>query len=120
VSPHERTNWDSSERRDPPGWDRMRRETLESDHHRCVWPGRWAKARGIAQCGAPATDVDHVRRGEAAGPDPHRAGNRQSLCRYHHDIKTQREAAEERARQRAKLSSPDRPDAPGRKHPGLR
>lgn len=34
------------ERHDPPGWDAMRRETLETDGHRCVWPGRWAVKRG--------------------------------------------------------------------------
>lgn len=104
--------WETSDRRNelPSDWPKRRLECLEADGHRCVWPGRWAKKRGVKQCGEPATDVDHVRRG-----DDHSPGNLQSLCKWHHMWKTARESAAARAEQRKKLRHP----APA-KHPGLK
>lgn len=104
--------WESSNRKYelPAGWERLRRETLEADNYRCVWPGRWAARKGVRQCGEPATDVDHIR-----DRHDHSAGNRQSLCRYHHNQKTAKESAAALAVQRAKLTHP----GPA-KHPGLK
>lgn len=103
--------WASSDRRSelPPDWDRLRRETLERDSYRCVWPGRWKPLP--QRCNRPATDVDHVRRG-----NDHSARNRQSLCHGHHAAKTARESAEVRAEQQAKLKFPVQYP----RHPGLR
>ena len=106
-----KSNWATSDRLSelPPDWHKLRAETLEYDGYQCVWPGRWAAYRGVPQCGSPATDVDHV-----GDPFDHSAANRQSLCRGHHTIKTQKESAAARRRQLAKLRHP----VP--KHPGLK
>ena len=95
--------WSSSDRREelPSNWDKLRQEALDRDGRRCRWSG----------CGQPATDVDHVRRG-----NDHRLQNLQSLCAWHHQIKTNQESAAERREQRAKLSFPNQYP----KHPGLR
>ena len=104
------SRWHTSEHRSelPPNWSAIRRAVLERDKHRC----RWMTKDG--PCRAPATDVDHIRRGE-----DHALGNLRGLCGYHHAWKTARESAAERARARAKLLSPDHPGSRG-KHPGLK
>ena len=93
----------------PADWPRLRLEILDRDAHRCVWP--WRGAPASRQCGQAATDVDHVRRG-----DDHRPANLQSLCGYHHQQKTAKEAAEARAEAQKKLRHPPMYG----KHPGLR
>lgn len=105
--------WETSDRKDrlPSNWEALRQETLKTDGHRCVWPGRWAAKRGVKQCGEPATDVDHVRRG-----DDHSPSNLQSLCKWHHTQKTQSESAAARRAAIAKTRHP----APYAKHPGLK
>jgi 5-methylcytosine-specific restriction enzyme A len=103
--------WESSDRRQelPADWATLRNQALERDHFRCVWPGRW-KPENL-RCNRPATDVDHVKRG-----NDHRLSNLQSLCPQHHAAKTAKESAEVRAEQQAKLSFPEQYP----KHPGLR
>jgi hypothetical protein len=100
-------NWGTSDRSEelPGDWPRLRAETLKHDNHRCVWPGRWSDR----QCGALATDVDHIN-----DPHDHSWKNRQSLCVWHHQKKTQQESAAARRKQLAKLKHP----VP--RHPGLR
>lgn len=50
-----------------------------------------------AECGQPASDVDHIVPGQ-----DHSFDNLQAICRYHHDQKTAREAAHGQREARAK------------------
>jgi 5-methylcytosine-specific restriction enzyme A len=97
---HGRRNaWAGSDRRSrlPPDWKARRLRVLVRDGWRCRAPG----------CGARATDVDHVERG-----DDHRDANLQALCVRHHREKTAREGVEAR-----RLRGRKRPDR--EPHPGL-
>lgn len=87
----------------PPGWDAMRRETLERDGYRC----QQKRSRG-GICGQPANQVDHIVPGNDHSPE-----NRQSLCGWHHRKKTEQESAEARRKIAAKGRMPVG------KHPGL-
>jgi 5-methylcytosine-specific restriction protein A len=80
--------WDSSKRREqlPSNWPNLRRQTLARDSSRC----RWQYPNG-GRCPEEATDVDHIARG-----NDHSLSNLQSLCRRHHNLKTGREASEQR------------------------
>jgi len=63
----------------PPGWHTTRRRILNRDGYRCQ------------QCGATATEVDHLVRGIEAD------WNYRSLCAPCHRAKTQAEAAAARS-----------------------
>lgn len=78
---HARKPWESSTRRArlPGNWNTLRAAALRRDRHRC------------RTCGAPATEVDHIARG-----DDHRLTNLQSLCSPCHQAKTTAEATEAR------------------------
>lgn len=104
--------WSDGNRREelPADWSTLRLQILDRDGHRCVWP--WRGAPLARQCRQPATDVDHVKRG-----DDHRPANLQSLCARHHQEKTARESAEAREETYRKLKHPP---PYGGKHPGLR
>lgn len=92
-------SWSTSTRRSrlPADWPARRQRVLIRDRHRCV------------QCGARATDVDHIEPG-----DNHDLDNLQSLCDPCHTAKTQAEATA--ARQAKRPSTIRRPQP----HPGLR
>lgn len=94
--------WRGSNRRSrlPAEWPAIRALILERDGHRCrhIIPG-------YGRCPHPATDVDHVDRG-----DDHEPENLRAVCAGHHKIKSAQEgrAAQKRATPRAE------------RHPGLR
>jgi 5-methylcytosine-specific restriction enzyme A len=95
--------WEGSTRSDrlPPDWPALRAFVLARDHYRCQVPG----------CGAPATDVDHIHRG-----DDHRPANLRAICSPCHRRKSAREgAAAAAARRRAGPKRARPPEA----HPGL-
>ncbi len=69
----------------PNDWFKIRLRILKRDNYTCCTVG----------CSSEANQVDHVDR--ARGWD-HGDANLQSLCSYHHNIKTSREANEERKR----------------------
>lgn len=71
----------------PKGWARIRTRILKRDGWRCRWP----LATG-GPCGEPANQVDH-RVGAAQGVDDNSDENLWSLCQWHHDQKTGREAS---------------------------
>lgn len=83
------SNWRGSDRRErlPANWPTIRKRILKRDNYRC----RWRLTTG-GRCNDTATDVDHIERG-----DDHRDENLQSLCEYHHRIKSGQEGAEARA-----------------------
>lgn len=63
------------------------------------------------RCTEPATDVDHIRRG-----DDHREENLRSLCSWHHNRKSSQEGGEARgAIRKRNAASFSRREA----HPGL-
>ena len=62
----------------PPGWQATRRRILTRDQHTCT------------QCGAPATEVDHIVRGIEDDQ------NLRALCRRCHQAKTSAEGTEAR------------------------
>lgn len=71
----------------PKDWTTIRRQALERDYYRCQHQG----------CGAKATDVDHIK-----GNTNHNSNNLQSLCSYHHRVKTSSEAGKANAANRRK------------------
>lgn len=80
----------------PKNWKAIRRSVLRRDDHQCCA----VTIRG--RCPEPATDVDHIVRG-----DNHDPSNLQSLCAEHHKIKTQMEAqAAKRSRKREREQHP--------------
>jgi len=99
--------WEGSDRRArlPLNWESLRREVLARDGGRCRWiqDGR--------RCGAPATDVDHIRPG-----DDHSLSNLRSLCGPHHQRKSSSEGAFALARKRKQIHKRFRRDE---KHPGV-
>lgn len=84
--------WQGSDRRDrlPADWQKIRARILKRDGYRCT-----ARLEDDSRCPEPATDVDHVRRG-----DIHEDWNLTSLCGWHHARKSSREGAEAAARKR--------------------
>lgn len=95
--------WETSDRRArlPKDWDKRRLVVLERDGHRC----RSIDVQGD-RCPDRATEVDHVNAG-----DNHDVSSLQSLCAWHHRLKTNAEAAAARRR------FPRR--RPPERHPGL-
>lgn len=61
----------------------MRRQVLARDGGRCQW------MEGPRLCGAPATDVDHIK---ASGSDE--LWNLRSLCGPHHAVKSSSEGGQ--------------------------
>jgi 5-methylcytosine-specific restriction endonuclease McrA len=95
--------WAGSRRRAelPPRWaSEIRPAILDRDRYRCQWLTRGHR------CGKPATDVDHIRRG-----NDHSPGNLQSLCGQHHSAKTSAEGNAARWTEHAAR--------PAERHPGL-
>lgn len=70
----------------PKGWHRIRARILKRDGRVCQWP---LGTGGI--CGEAATDVDHIVPAALGGGDED--SNLESLCRWHHNQKTGREAS---------------------------
>ena len=93
--------WADSTRVLPPNWQAIRLAILERDGWRCVWESTSGRT-----CGAKATDVDHIVRG-----DDHSPGNLRSLCRWHHARKSSAEGNAARKRGTSRRT-PER-------HPGL-
>lgn len=95
------SGWSTSDRRDrlPRDWKRIRQRVLTRDRGLCQHP-----VLGGGLCGAPAREVDH-----RIDPDAHGDDQLWSLCRFHHNEKTQREALAGRVFQRR----------PNERHPGL-
>lgn len=93
-------DWSSSHRRDRfnPGWKRVRLAVLERDHYMC----QHVRADTGRICGAPATEVDHIRGSLPGHHDDDRYSNLQSLCHYHHAQKTHDEAMRSRKRNTAR------------------
>jgi 5-methylcytosine-specific restriction endonuclease McrA len=86
ISPcatHTPAPWTGSTRkaRLPQGWEKLRQRILRRDGHRCEI------------CGGPATEVDHILRG-----DDHSPSNLQALCHTCHLAKTLAEAEAGRRR----------------------
>ena len=81
----------------PANWRSLRRRVLRAADYRC------------ALCGAPATEVDHIRPG-----DYHDISNLQAVCSTCHSHKTAREGVQARARRRALRRHPTE------RHPGHR
>ncbi|WP_159794477.1 HNH endonuclease [Puerhibacterium puerhi] len=75
------TGWKGSTRRRrlPRNWPQIRARILERDRHAC----RWIREDTGRRCGAYATEVDHIHRG-----DDHRDSNLQALCDWHHQQKS--------------------------------
>ena len=100
--------WNTTRReRLPSNWSTIRRQVLERDGNRCCWITLNLDGRPV-RCTSPATDVDHIRRG-----DDHSLDNLQSLCNHHHLVKTQGEsvAAKKEIQQRFRRKPEE--------HPGL-
>jgi hypothetical protein len=97
--------WKSSTRRDrlPADWPKLRAMTFARDGAACTW------VVDGERCWAPATDCDHVNRG-----DDHSLANLTSLCSRHHAEKSAQEGVQARKEKaRATLLEPD-------EHPGWR
>lgn len=77
---------------------------LDRDGHRCTWTDDGVR------CGERATDVDHIIPAHKGGTDE--PDNLRSLCRWHHERKTAREANAARVK-----IEPRR--RPRESHPGL-
>lgn len=104
-------NWQNSNRRQrlPSDWRDRRQKRLELDDYKC----RWFEHGQL--CGRPATEVDHIK----AMTDDHRIEALQSLCTYHHAIKSGREGAKARAaKYRAAISKSKKKFRRDEPHPG--
>lgn len=69
------TNFKGSTRRLrlPSNWNSLRTKVLRRDNYRCQYP----------DCSLTARDIDHIEPN-----DNHNLSNLQSLCSYHHKLKT--------------------------------
>jgi hypothetical protein len=97
--------WANSNRRArlPANWEtEIRPRVLHRAGGRCEHTLRGQR------CPHPATDVDHIHRG-----DDHRDSNLRALCDWHHRQKSSREGVDARATLKAKLRRP------AERHPGL-
>lgn len=77
----------------PDKWPAIRMNKLRSDKFKC----QHIREDTGKICGARATDVDHI-----GDRNNHRFDNLQSLCSYHHDIKTAGQGGRAAAAKRAK------------------
>ncbi|SCL33055.1 HNH endonuclease [Micromonospora nigra] len=95
--------WEGSDRRArlPHDWALRRVRVLRRDGYRC----RQRFSTG-ALCGEPASQVDHIQRG-----DDHDLSNLQALCAHCHARKTAGEAAQARQPRPKRARKPER-------HPG--
>lgn len=87
--------WQGSDRRSrlPSDWEsKIRPRIMRRDGNRCK-----VMLQDDTRCPEPATDVDHIRRG-----DIHEDWNLQAICDWHHKQKTGREGAAAAAMQRRK------------------
>lgn len=75
---HTTHNWDTSTRKSPPGWRRMRARVLRRDRYRCVI------------CGRSASVVDHLEP-MAWGGAGLEASNLRAMCMPCHKAKTNQE-----------------------------
>ena len=87
--------WSSSNRKDtlPSDWETLRVPILKRDKYRC----QWIKADGT-KCLEHANQVDHKD-----NPLDHSAENLQSLCEYHHSIKSSAEGVAARQQKRQEI-----------------
>jgi hypothetical protein len=85
--------WEGSTRRErlPPYWRRLRAYALD----RAGYQGEHTRYDTGLRCGALATDVDHIERG-----DHHDVDNLQALCRWLHGRKSSREGGQASSAQR--------------------
>lgn len=82
----------SEKRRLPADWEKRRKAQLEADGYRCV------VVEGGLRCAATiGLEVDHARRSNDHD-------HLQTLCHYHHQLKTSEEAAAGLARKRERIS----------------
>lgn len=97
--------WSTSRRKSqlPPGWERIRRQVLTRDGHRC----QWVREDTGRKCGEYATDVDHRDQSRNFDHDP---AALQSLCAYHHGRKSSSEGGQAASARRK---------AAKKRHPGL-
>lgn len=100
-------NWEGSTRKQrlPREWSSIRKRILARDYYRCTM-----KANGY-RCNLPATDVDHIVRG-----DDHSDANLRSLCKEHHHKKSSSEGGKAPRRSSRKYSV----TRPEEEHPGIR
>lgn len=98
-----RGGWRGSTRRAtlPPGWARIRKQVLARDNYRCVHI-RYDTGQ---RCNAYANQCDHI-----GDRDNHALDNLQSLCEYHHRIKSSEQGG-------AAYAAKYRKQKP--KHPGI-
>lgn len=103
-----RSNWHTSRRKDrlPDDWDQIRKVVLTRCGNRCQH-----REESGARCYQPATDVDHIQRGDDLGGPGYT--NLQGLCGTHHALKSAREGNERKAEIRALLKRPEE-ENPGR------
>ncbi|RYH30026.1 MAG: HNH endonuclease [Alcaligenaceae bacterium] len=87
--------WATSDRKDrlPPDWESRRRQVLSRD-------GWWCQIEGPG-CTGPATDVDHIRRGDDHSPE-----NLRAVCSHCHSKKTSAEGHSRKQELRARRSRP--------------
>lgn len=107
MSYRSRSNWGSSDRKSrlPDDWEQIRKVVLTRCGNRCQ-----QTLPSGARCYQPATDVDHIRRGDELGEN---YSNLQGLCGEHHREKSTREGNERKAELRALLKRPEEQN-PGR------
>lgn len=100
--------WAGSDRRErlPANWSSIRRRIFRRDGNRCTH-----RDEAGERCAEPATDVDHIFRG-----DNHQDSNLTSLCDWHHQRKSSKEGAEAKAAQWRKNNRKFRRTE---SHPGL-
>lgn len=100
--------WAGSTRRNrlPKDWPKIRHRIFRRDGGQCC-----IKLEDGSRCPSAADQVDHIFAG-----DDHSDGNLQSICEYHHKIKSSSEGAVARNKKRAQIANKfARPE----RHPGL-
>lgn len=97
--------WAGSTRREtlPTDWQTRRLRVLRRDGYRCQW-----RMSDGGLCGHPASDVDHLERGEN-----HDESNLRALCRWHHARKSSQEGHQAQRPRPRQARDPE-------PHPGLR
>ncbi len=87
--------WSTSRRKERfnPDWPRIRARILKRDNHVCQWPVK-DDFGNVRVCGAYGNEVDHKVRHDDYDDD--RPENLWTLCRWHHQLKTEGESADVR------------------------